>query len=235
MAAATLDALLADARLYADERPGGTDAYVADSATGAEGYRLLVHALRRLQSDLVDAGGGDYFATSASVSVVSGTASYALPSDHLQTVQVRIQWGTSDFEDVPPWQRPSRSLLDRSGSWGRNSPKGYALIGGNLVFAPTPTVACTVVHDYVPEFTVASVAGATSVDLKVPGWQEWAALDVAATMREMQDLESRHILARRDDVYEKIMRRVTDRVLEPMRLLDVEAIAQANAWPYGEL
>lgn len=193
--AVQLSQLRLDARLYADERPGGADAYITDD----ELDRLINLELDGLYDLLVQAGGHELYRSSATITTAAGTPSYALPADYYQTQEVTVHWSAHQQEDVPDMHRRDMAGLNTWGSWGSHTPKGYRVEGTSLVLAPTPTSAVTVVVGYVP--VRADLVDGTDTFDGVNGWEKLVALRVAAQMREIQeqssgDLEER---ARREE------------------------------------
>ncbi len=126
MATVTLALLESDALLYADQRPGGSTSHISST----ELTRLVNQALKEFYDLLIRARGHEYFLTSSTLAVVSGTATYTLPTDLYELVSVTLEWGTRNHELV----RPAASTSDRSaytnlGLWTQYGPKAYRMRG----------------------------------------------------------------------------------------------------------
>lgn len=105
----------------------------------------------------------DYFITNSTISTVSGTASYALPTDFLKIIKVEARSASStsdndyirvdrlnignDYADV---RAPLRNYL--------GPVFGYYLAGNNMVVRPVPDSSLTIRVWYVPSPTALSAA-----------------------------------------------------------------------------
>jgi len=171
------------ARLYADERPGGSEAFISD----ADCNTLINGALKEFYDLLVAARGHEFYETEdTSVTTANGTATYSLPADFYQLLSVDLRWAADRLEPVGALA----SVADRyryvsSGvSWGESAPKAFRQRGALIELFPTPTSAVTVVLRYVPvcpELTADS--GANGSFDGVNGWERLIALRVACEMR----------------------------------------------------
>jgi hypothetical protein len=157
----TLQGLIDLARLYADQRPGGATGFVPDTGSGSV-VTLINGACAEFYDLLVSSGGHEYFRKDQQISIVSGTAAYALASDFYQEQTVHLEWNNQDWEYVAPFENAERMRLVNFTTWGRRTPKGYRIFGAQTVaadqeaqieFSPTPTTAVTCTVRYVPTFT----------------------------------------------------------------------------------
>lgn len=114
-----------------------------------------------------------YFESTETVSAVAGTSSYALHATHMSTVGVDYQRASGKFE-------PVRRLMPRERDYfPEPSPvaAAYRIVGTNLVLYPTPSIAATYRHIYIPA-PADLTSAATSVD-GVSGWEEFIVNDAA--------------------------------------------------------
>jgi hypothetical protein len=187
--AVTLATVRANARLYADERPGGSDTFISEP----ECNRLINLALKEFYDLLVAARGHEYYETeSTSIVTVAGTATYSLPADFYQLLSVDLRWATDRVEPVPALSSPAdRHRFASSGlRWSENTPKAFRLRAGLIEFFPTPAGApVTVVLRYVPTCPAltADTGAAGSFD-GVNGWDRLIALRVACEIRTINGL-----------------------------------------------
>lgn len=148
------------ARLYADGRPGGADAFIpdSDSSANAVSFDTIVNGcIAEWYDAMVAARGHEYFLTESTLAIVAGTAAYTLPADFYQLLSARLEWGANEVEELDPTPERDRTwFANISTSWARWSPKAYRLrgtqAGGLRTFElfPTPTSAVTCTVRYIP-------------------------------------------------------------------------------------
>lgn len=86
--------------------------------TDAELTALANRHLTEVYDALVDAGPPEYYASTATVTTVSGTASYALPADFRTLVDVYAQESSTALRHCFPMRSGERSLYrDPTGAW----------------------------------------------------------------------------------------------------------------------
>src|SRR6187549_58722 len=153
------------ARVYANQRPAGANAFIVDSdaTLNATSVDTLINLrLASLYDMLVAARGHEYYASDYTVPTINGTATYslaALTPPFYQLLDVRLEWDNQNIESVQ-----DTSVYERSNyqnwmqSWSRWSPKAYRLRGtqtasaSTLEFFPTPNVVVPVKVRYIPAF-----------------------------------------------------------------------------------
>jgi hypothetical protein len=183
------------ARLYADGRPGGSEAFIVDSDGTADAVSLdtLINgAAAELYDLLVAARGHEYYATDSTLSIVSGTATYPLPTDFYQMLSVRLEWGVGQLEELKPVAVRQRTAFENSlASWQLGSLKGYRLRGtqtasaATIEFFPTPTCSVTARVRYIPAFALLTSDSATFDG--VNGWEKLIALKSAIEYRTIAE------------------------------------------------
>lgn len=182
------------ARLYADGRPGGSAAFVADSDPNANAVSfdtLINTCIAELYDVLVAARGHEYFATDANISVVSGTKDYALPADFYQLLSVRLNWGPTEIEELKPFAVRERTRYEMLQIFDRWTPKAYRLRGTQAASArtleilPLPNQSVTCNIRYIPVFAPLT-DDVTTFD-GVNGWEKLVALKVAIEYRTIAE------------------------------------------------
>jgi len=185
MRTVTLSQLRSDARLYADERPGGAAAFIDDT----ELDRLINLSVASLYDKLLMAGGHEYYVQTYSGNLTANSATYGsplMPTDHYRTLRLYLQWDSNDHEDLRSIGMLEKGRFNNYGSWGRDTPKGYRITGGgSLEVYPTPTASTSIVHVYTPAFTDMTMT--TDTFNGVNGWERVVALDVAIQMRVIRE------------------------------------------------
>lgn len=178
----TLGQLIADARLYADQRTSnGSVAFITD----VEVARLINLQIGELYDMLVAARGHEYYATDDTITL-DGSASYDLPEDFYQLLSVEIEHASDDVEPVSALNSPRDVWSFASESWQPWTRKAYRIRGSQIDFFPTPGSG-TVRLRYVPVFTdLTGGEGEAGFD-GVNGWEKLVALGVASEMLEIEE------------------------------------------------
>jgi len=186
-------------RLYADGRPGGSEAFVVDSDATANAVSLdtiINGAAAELYDLLIAARGHEYYTTESTTaltgaSIVAGTSAYTLPTDFYQLLSIRLEWASNDIEEMVPTGVRSRTDFANFATWGRWSPKAYRLRGTQTASAqtidifPTPTSAVTTRVRYIPVFALLANDSATFDG--VNGWEKLIALKAAIEYRTIAE------------------------------------------------
>lgn len=226
----TLSQLRDDARLYADERPGGTSTFI----TNTEATRLVNLALCELYDLLVEARGHEYYETvDTSISTAAGTATISLPATFYQLLSVHLQWSSTDLEPVPALEHiQDRHWHTNLGTWAQHNPKAYRLRSTVLEFFPTPSSVVTVELRYVPAFTDLSADGDTFDG--VNGWEKLVALRVACEMRAINQRPYGDLERMYERELERIRGLAADRAAQsPKTIRDVQPeTVWGTGWPY---
>lgn len=226
----TLAQLRLDARLYADQRPGSASSFISESElTG-----LINAKAKELYDMLVEARGSEYYATEATIAIVSGTSRYNLPSDFYQLSSVTLEWATQDFELVFPIGsvRERNKFQGWQGqwqAWSRYSRKGYQLRASQIEFMPEPRTDVTCRLQYVPTYT-ALVADGDTFD-GINGWEKMVALGVAIEMRVIEKRSATDLQQLYAPQLERIETMKTERDAEaPKEIVDVQRLRMRPGW-----
>lgn len=234
--AVRLDKLRGLARLYADQRPGGANAFVPDVAGAADtaGVNDLINlALTELYDLLVAARGPEYYSTSASITLVAGTNAYSLPATFYQMQGLILRWNSQDHEPVDDMERELQRVDYINGSvWSPWGPKAYRIRAGNIEIYPAPSGTlppCDIL--FVPAFQ--DLTADTQTFDGVNGWEKLVALRVAMELRAIEempfaDLQQLYGLER-----ERIEAMKTEReASQPKRVINVNP-ERRQVWPYA--
>lgn len=182
------------ARLYADGRPGGADAFVPDSdaTANAVSFDTLVNgAIAELYDLLVATRGHEHFLTESTLAIIAGTAAYTLPADFYQLLSARLEWDSYSREELEPIGVRGRTDYSNLNVWNRGTPKAYRLrgtqAGGLRTFElfPTPQSAVTCTVRYIPTCALLNDDVTTFDD--VNNWSELVALKGAIKYRTIAE------------------------------------------------
>lgn len=223
----TLATLRQLSRLYSDER--GVSDPTSDGFVKTTELDLLINLeLRSLYDRLIQAGGHDYYESSASFPTVSGTSEYTLASmtpaasTFYRLRRVQIEWGTRDIEEIDDFAVGEELEYQNCGAWGRWGAKAFRVVAGKIRIRPTPTSAATVRIYYIPALTDLTSASGNNTFDGVNGWHDAVCLGVACKILDMQNMQSGALQQRRDEVIARIDAMAAERAAEqPKRVLDV--------------
>lgn len=129
---------------------------------------------------LVEVGCGDYIESCAYVNIVSGTASYSLPTDYYKTIALDIKTTQGTWASIPHYSMGDRNLYSDLDSYSRED-ISYRIRGDYVTFAPTPNWTATneVRHYYVsiPTDINASNSLTNQYIDGVAGWDDYVVYD----------------------------------------------------------
>lgn len=162
-------------------------------------------ALSKLHRAIADSN-QDYFQSEQSISLVSGTETYALPSDYYKTLQM---WHSDN----------SRRYKVAPYGWKQSS--GYRT---------SPVASGTVLHWYIPDFTKL-VNDTDTVQSSLPnGWEDFAALFAACRLLMREESDPSMLRAERDQLFSEILNSI-----EPRSYADNMAIEDSSGrWNNAE-
>ena len=179
------------ARIYAEGRPSGANAFIVDSDATANAVSLdtLINlAIAKFYDMLVAARGHEYYAVDTPITMIAGTQQYALPANFYQLLTAHLEWDIRNFEQLQDTSQFERTYFQNWQTWGRLSPKAYRLIGTQTASAqtlelwPAPSLSGTVLRvRYIPQFAPLT-DDVTSFD-SVNGWEKFIALAAAIDYR----------------------------------------------------
>lgn len=175
----TLGEMRSDVRLRAD-LPANN--FVTDS----EINEYINQSLAELYDKLINAHGQEFYIKEAVLTTVQNTETYALPSDHYETLYVELDDGSTRF------RLPSYSMHERARIIGTNvnnpgRPIAFRLQQGAISLLPPPTSGYTVRHWYVPA-CLRLVSDSESFD-GVDGWEEYAIWRAVAYVQNKEQLD----------------------------------------------
>lgn len=222
----------ANARLYADERQGGSSGFVSD----IEANRLINLALCEFYDLLVAARGHEFYETEdTSIITSAGVATYTLPADFYQLLSADLQWATDRMEPVPALASPAdrHRFVSNGLRWAENAPKTFRLRGTLIEFFPTPNSTTQVVLRYVP--TCPELTSDNNTDGSfdgVNGWDRLISLRVACELRTIAGQPATWLTNMYEQERERIEALAADRAAShPARIRDVNPEGSVNdAW-----
>lgn len=186
---ATLAELRIRARRRANMETAGSDQFVTDVELDA----YLNDGLGELYDLLLQSWGDEYFVSTTTLALTSGTASYALPADFYKLLTVIIDDGQY-YHPAPRYRWHDLARLEQlTGSQGGTSVfhLQYGLnshVQGQITFKPTPQASYTATLHYIPKYTALTTVSGTATDIN--RWDEYAVIRAAIQMlRKEESLE----------------------------------------------
>lgn len=173
--------------------------------TDSEILRYLNIAYRDLYNIIVQTN-AQYFTTTATINVVGGQDTYALPADFYKLDGVDLQVDASGrYLTLRPFMFAERNKF-RSGLAFTNSPYGqvfkYLLVGNNIRFLPLPSMNSTVQLWYTPSPTKITTLS-QSIETLVGG-DEYLSLVVAMAMLAKEESDTSALNAKRLEVLQQL-------------------------------
>jgi len=156
---------------------------------------------------LVAAYGNDYYMKIPpyDLTIVAGTDTYSLPTDHYKTALVEYKMGTDNYYTLKKFALSTKNRfpapLPLRGSYDQFR---YKEMDDKIIFYPTPSSGCTVRIWYVPLAT--NLVSDSDTIRGFNGWEEYIIIDVA--IKALRNEESDTIDLERD------LKRVSDRLIE---------------------
>ncbi|MAH51621.1 hypothetical protein CMI37_37740 [Candidatus Pacearchaeota archaeon] len=170
----------------------------------------------------------DYFLSDDTVTVVSGTDEYALPSDFWQVLGVDYQAGNY-------WYAMPRFTFSERNKYQRSSVKegtAYRVMGANIRFAPVPTWGGTVRLYYIPASPLLVNAGDT-VD-GFCGFEDYAVVCAVIAIKSKNEEDISAEALEQKALYADIHASAAERDPgEPDRVRDVNEDAMQDLYPTG--
>lgn len=175
----------------------------------------------------------DYSITSHDFSVVSGTASYALPADFYKERGVEFVGSNYSytlrqyrFRERNRYQDPFNRVYSNQLELVR-----YQILGANIVFAPEPTSSGTIRMWYVPQATKLVSDSDTTDFSVVNGWEAYVVSGAAAKALQKEQEETTHLMMEQQRIIANIQREAASRTTgDVKRIVNVDVPDFVYAW-----
>lgn len=191
--------------------------------TPAEWNENINYAISELRDLIISKAGDDYFATSQSFSLISGTEAYALPAAFYKALWVEI------LESDGKYRKLKRFEISEKNAYGNPyssfcSEIRYRLIGDNLHFTSFDSIGGRTARLwYVPLITELSADGDTLSGFN--GWDEYIILHAAIAALDKEEQETSKLELKLEKLKLRIEAMSEDRdQSNPMRIQDNERI-----------
>ena len=176
-----------------------------------------------------------YFTTTYAISVVGGTASYALPTDFYKLDGVDMALDNSGrYLTLKPFMFTERNKF-RSGLALTIAPYGqvfrYIIVGNNIQFLPLPSQTANIQMWYTPE-PVNITTLATTLALPI-GSDEYMSLHIACSMLAKEETDNTALNSKRLEVIAQIRNSFKDRDQgSPSYVMDDSTVNEGALYPF---
>lgn len=198
----------------------------SDFVPDSELNRMINAAYADYYGYLVDCN-RDLFLSSGTISVSSGTQTYALPTDCWKIVGVEVLEG-SDYYTLTAFNFSERNRC-KDGS--DKLATRYRAMADNLWLEPKPQWSGTIKIWYIPEPTELSADGDTV--RSYAGWEECVVLHALIQYKVKAEEDPRDLRAALDAEKMKVCRLVERNEADPDQVRDVYAESGYNLTRYG--
>lgn len=198
-----------NARLFADQRPGGGSTFISDDE-----YNDLINLeLPKLWDRLVAAAGPEYYEEeSTGLATAAGVATVALPSNFYQLNACDLRWSADKLEPVRELPHSADRYQFNGVLWAEDGPKAQRIRKALLEFFPTPSAVVEVVLRFVPVCPLLTTDTGTNGSFDgVNGWDSAVSLGVAIAARGIEKVSASDLIRLYEAELERIDQIAADR------------------------
>lgn len=196
----------------------------------AEWNQNINNSWYELYDLLIGAYGNDYYTSTQTISIISGTSSYALPANHYKTLGVDYVVSSTEKYPLDRYTLRDRNRNNNSFSRRAYSPDyQYRISGGNIVIMPTPNVSGTLEHLYIP-VAVTMTSDSDEID-GVNGFEEFIVVDAAIKALQKEESDVTVLLQQKAYLIKRLEEMAEDRDAgDPERVTDVSGYFDIDGW-----
>ena len=194
--------------------------------TDAELNNYINASVGELYDLIIQKYGSDYYVSSSTINVVSGTDSYSLPSDFYKLLGVDL---VVDSDRSIALKRFMFNERNKTIRWDRSSTYKfrYRLQGDNLVLSPEPEGAETLKLWYIP--LPATLTNDTDELKGFSGWEEYVIIDAAMKCLQKEESDVSVLFAQKQAMIQRIEVAAENRdANEASRITDVSTDSYLN-------
>jgi hypothetical protein len=217
----TLGSMKTQARQRADME---NTTFISDSELGI----YLNNSATELYDLLVQAYGEYYYKSESTISMVSGTFDYSLPSDFYKLIGLDLlisgTYNTASAQyaalmPLPVRERNKYQNISSTTVAGNYPNYRYRIFGDKVRFVQ-PSSSDTVVVLYVPRMPLLSTDGSNFDGIN--GWEEYVIVDAAIKMLDKEETSSAHLRDTKNMLMNRIKQLAANRDIgAPERVTDV--------------
>lgn len=184
----------------------------SEFVTDSELNFYINQSIRELHDILTDAYQSDYYMSTNTFNTVSGTDSYALPSDFYELRGVDVKLNSNEWYTLKKFNFNERVRYKQSGSWNySNAPYlRYRLNGNNIMFNPTPDSSNQTIRIwYTPVATELVNDGDSFADFN--GFSEYVIVDAAIKCLQKEESDVSVLMAQKGALLDRIRNKAQQR------------------------
>lgn len=194
----------------------------------AEWNANINDACQQLYNMLVDVRGQEYYATTSTIAVVSGTTQYNLPSDFFFLLDFTLDDG-SRYVHPRTFELKERAVLLTDGNGTLDNIR-YRLQPLKVEFLPSPSASYTATLTYTPTFTELVSDGSTFDGIN--GFERWVEYTAAMTALAKEESDTAGLAGERARIEMQIEKLKGRRDAgNPPRIQDTKRDWAGEDWP----
>lgn len=208
-----------------------------DRVSSAEWKSFLSEAYAELYEAVIETGARIGEKT-ADIST-DGSASYALPSDHIETVGVGYVVSNANGEIRELCEAMAQERHSYSGLTGASEARRWSFVDGSIALYPTPPSGQTYRHTYIAQSPdLSSEADGTSVDVFCSGGERFVVWGMTLLARDKDDADISSARAHKAEALLDAVSWATKRALySPRRVIVDDGLGSGyeagDYWPRG--
>lgn len=181
---------------------------------------------------LISAYSDEYYVTTYTFSVVSGTTEYALPSDFYKLISCSVKSG----QEYLPLKKFSYQNRNRNDFYPYRSNRfnfryEYRISGSNIILDPVPSSNDTIELIYIPMAVNLSADGDLLKGFN--GWEEYIILDVAIKALRKEESDTSDLERDLARIVERLDRLADNRDIgQPATIIDTTRRDRGDSWRF---
>lgn len=218
-----------DAQLISEVRDR-SDLGDSQFRTDAQIRRYINEKNRQLTSKLLALKGSDYFTTTDTIAVLSGTALYNLPDDCFKPKFFRVTINGIRI-NIPRAVTDELDLENDTAGWsGLEVVPKHRIRGKQVLFVPTPRASYTVTCHYIHTAIAIEGADDSAIDELLDnadylncywGYEQWIVIAAAIMVKHDQEEDSSQLLLELAEIWNDISKVADDSTeTEPEKIRD---------------
>jgi len=193
---------LAELRVQARRR---SDMESSQFVTDGELTSYINNSIAELHDVLSDAYGSEYFVTvTSSQTITNGIDRYDLPTDFYELKGVDLKLTNQEWTNVKRFNFNERNRFANSSAWEVTGTSNirYRIVGGQIIFSPTPDVDAEYRLWYTPLPTVLQNDSDELQDFNA--YSEYVVVDVAIKMLQKEESDVSVLMAQKKALEKRI-------------------------------
>ena len=195
--------------------------------------------IAELHDILIQTYGQDYYITSSTFNTVANQDTYSISTevgtDFYKLRGVDAQINGADYFTLEPFNFNERNLYQNWGSWNLLNLTNvrYRMVGGTIIFSPTPKAVTSVRVWYIPtaqQFSSTTPATSTTTFDDINGYAEYVVIDAAIKCLQKEESDVQALMIQKQAMRKRIEDAASNRDAgSPLSVSDIY-IANNEFW-----